>query len=85
MNHFFKYKQNNFWITVREEYGKYYVVLPRDLSIIILTKVQAYILYKLNIEGYTESQIKNQFLSNNLALQNAVSAFLKNARQMDLA
>lgn len=85
MNHFFKYKYNDTWITIREEHNMYYVVSPCDLSVIVLTKIQAYILHKLNIEGYSEKELKTYYFPNDATLQNAITIFLKNAHEMNLA
>ena len=83
MNRFYKYKCNNYWITIREENNEYYTVNPEDLEVLKLSTIQAAMLYAIYIEKRTISDIKEAFSKQGIKIE-AVDHFLDMANSKNL-
>lgn len=79
MNHIYKYKANDCWITIREENGCYVTVAPETLSILILNKVQVFLIMKAVEEKLDSETIVKKYFKNDCTVLNSVNNFFAKA------
>lgn len=80
----FKYKKNNFWITVRREKNNFYIVAPLTLKLIVLNETQAFILKKIIADGDLKEEIVEKFFYGNSQISDSINAFLMLCKEQNI-
>ena len=79
MNNIYKYKANDCWITIREENDFYVAVAPYTLNILVLNKVQMFLLMKVVEEKLDSKTIVKKYFKNDCAVLSSVNNFFAKA------
>lgn len=80
----FKYKKNNFWITVRREKNNFYIVAPLTLKLIVLNEIQAFILKKIIVDGDSKEEIVEKYFYGNSQISDSINDFFILCKELNI-